>query len=405
MSQSFSIFVGIDISKHKFNACAIQNPNSIIFESAFDMSKQGFSSFVQKLSVFPKSSVLIAMESTGCYHLNLLSFLSLNDFSCVVLNPLLVNKSLPVGLRKTKTDKIDARSIALTIFYTHQLLPTSSFLNSDFRDIARKKESITHQISRVKNDIEKLLALLFPELEKVTNIYNDAILDLLSSFPSAKAIQKASIDSLRVFFSKTIGRKLKLTPETLKELANNSIAQYWPVKEKILIQTIKELRFLQEQLNEFDEMLKEYCKCASLNQDVEILTSIDGIGENSALYFLAEVGDISRFSTYKKLIAYCGLDPSVDESGKHKGESRISKRGNAHLRRIIWLMSVNVVRHNEYFKAYFQRKRSQGLVYKKAMMSVAHKLLRTIFAMMKKREKFNIEHTFSSSTQNLILHS
>jgi len=297
MSQNFSIFVGIDISKHKFNACAIQNPNSIIFESAFDMSKQGFSSFVQKLSVFPKSSVLIAMESTGCYHLN------------------------------------------------------------------------------------------------------------LSSFPSAKAIQKASIDSLRVFFSKTIGRKLKLTPETLKELANNSIAQYWPVKEKILIQTIKELRFLQQQLNEFDEMLKEYCKCASLNQDVEILTSIDGIGENSALYFLAEVGDISRFSTYKKLIAYCGLDPSVDESGKHKGESRISKRGNAHLRRIIWLMSVNVVRHNEYFKAYFQRKRAQGLVYKKAMMSVAHKLLRTIFAMMKKREKFNIDHTFSSSTQNLILHS
>ena len=73
-----------------------------------------------------------------------------------------------------------------------------------------------------------------------------------------------------------------------------------------------------------------------------------------------------RFSTYKKLIAYCGLDPSVDESGKHKGESRISKRGNAHLRRIIWLMSVNVVRHNEYFKAYFQRKRSQGLVYKKS---------------------------------------
>ncbi len=158
MSQNFSIFVGIDISKDKFNAYAIQNPTS-------------------------------------------------------------------VGLRKTKTDKIDARSIALTIFYTHYLLPASSFLNSDFRDIARKKESITHQISKVKNDIEKLLSLLFPELEKVTNIYNDAILDLLSSFPSAKAIQKASIDSLRVFFSKTTGRKLKLSPETLKELANNSIAQ------------------------------------------------------------------------------------------------------------------------------------------------------------------------------------
>ncbi|MGC9796629.1 transposase [Fervidobacterium riparium] len=85
------------------------------------------------------------------------------------------------------------------------------------------------------------------------------------------------------------------------------------------------------------------------------------------------------------------------QSGKSKIESHISKRDNAHLRRIIWLMSVSVVIHNEYFREYFERKRVQGLPYKKAIMSVAHKLLRTMYAMLKKREKFNVGFALATS--------
>ena len=341
------------------------------------------------------------MESTGCYHLNLLSFLSLNNFSCIVFNPLTIKDSPSISLRKTKTDIIDARSIARTLFYLQQELPSSPFLNTEFRDVVRERESLISRISKIKNNIEKLLNLLFPELERFTNIYNDSILNLLSSFPSAKAIQNAPIDSLRIFFSKSAGRKLKLTLVSLKELAINSIAQYWPMKEKILIQNIKELKFLQQQLKEYDEILNQYCQCSSINVDIELLTSIKGIGQNSAMHFLAEVGNISRFSSYKKLIAYCGFDPSIYQSGKRKIESHISKRGNAHLRRIVWLMSVSVVIHNEYFRDYFERKRSHGLPYKKAMIAVSHKLLRTMYAMLKKQEKFNVDYALSSSKQNL----
>jgi len=399
--KAFSVFVGIDVSKDKFNVCAISTPNSIIFEHVFEMSKQGFSSFVDNLSSFSKNSIILAMESTGCYHLNLLSFLSLNNFSCVVFNPLTIKDSPSISLRKTKTDKIDARSIARTLFYLQQELPSSPFLNTEFRDVVRERESLISRISKIKNNIEKLLNLLFPELESFTNIYNDSILNLLSSFPSAKAIQNAPIDSLRAFFSKSVGRKPILSPESLKELANNSIAQYWPMKEKILIQNIKELRFLKELLKEYDEMLNQYCQYASFNVDIGLLTSIKGIGQNSAMHFLAEVGNVSRFSSYKKLIAYCELDPSIYQSGKRKTESHISKRGNAHLRRIVWLMSVSVVRHNEYFRDYFERKRAHGLPYKKAMIAVSHKLLRTMYAMLKKQEKFNVDYALSSSKLNL----
>jgi transposase len=395
--KAFSVFIGIDVSKDKFNVCAISNPNSIIFEHTFEMSKQGFSSFVEYLYSFSKNSIILALESTGCYHLNLLSFLSLNNFSCVVFNPLTVKDSPSISLRKTKTDKIDAFSIARTLFYLQHQLPTSPFLNSEFRDVVRERESIISRISKIKNNIEKLLNLLFPELERFTNIYNNFILDLLSSFPSAIAIQNASIDSLCSFFSKSVGRKPILFPDSLKKLAVNSIAQYWPMKEKILIQNIKELKFLQQQLNEYDEILNQYCKCSSINVDIELLTSIKGIGQNSAMHFLAEVGNISRFSSYKKLIAYCGLDPSIYQSGKRKTGSHISKRGNAHLRRIVWLMSVSVVIHNEYFRDYFERKKAHGLPYKKAILAVSHKLLRTMYAMLRKQEKFNVDYAFSSS--------
>ena len=181
---------------------------------------------------------------------------------------------------KTKTDKIDARIIALTLFYLQDQLPFSS--NSELRDIVRERENIIYRIAKVKNNIEKLLSVLFPELERVTNIYSDTILNLLSHFPSAKAIQKSR--NLDIFFSKDRGGNTKLTAQKLKELANNSIAQYWPTKEKILVQNIRELQFLQQQLEEYDKMMKEYCECSAINLDIEILTSIPGIGENSAMH-------------------------------------------------------------------------------------------------------------------------
>ncbi|MCS7163837.1 MAG: transposase, partial [Thermodesulfovibrio sp.] len=87
---------------------------------------------------------------------------------------------------------------------------------------------------------------------------------------------------------------------------------------------------------------------------------------------------------------------TVYESGKFKGKSRLSKRGDRHLRRVIWLMSVYVIRHNEYFREYFNHKRAHRLAYKKALLAMAHKLLRTIYAMLKNKTTFSPIHNLSS---------
>jgi len=145
-----------------------------------------------------------------------------------------------------------------------------------------------------------------------------------------------------------------------------------------------------ERLNEITELLSSYCQSIML-EDLQILTSIDGIDTTTAATFLAEVGKIDNFQSHKKLIAYAGIDPSVYQSGKFEGKSKISKRGNRHFRRVIYIITVNVIRVNHVFRAYFLRRRNEGLPFRKAVMTTAHKLLRTIFAMLSHKSYFRVK--------------
>ncbi len=136
-----------------------------------------------------------------------------------------------------------------------------------------------------------------------------------------------------------------------------------------------------EQLDPLSSLLSNLCNSIAI-EELEIITSIDGIGETTGDDFLAEIGDIANFSSYKSLIAYTGIDPTDYQSGKFEGKSRISKRGSRHLRRLIYLMTIGVIRCNAFFRAYFIKRKNEGLPFKKAVMATAHKLLRTIFAML-----------------------
>jgi len=390
--SNFKVFVGIDISKESFSACAIHSPEEIIFEEKFPMDSHGFKAFIRKLSAFPKESILIGKESSGCYYVNLFVYLSQKNFNCVVLNPLIVKGVQSMEIRKTKTDRSDARRIAFALYTAQHSLPQKSFLSHEFRELARERERLSQQIARLKNDIEKALVVLFPELERRVNIYTEGILRLLEKYPSAWALKTAKTSDIEQILYSKRGRALSVTAQQIKQWAQDSIAQFFPIREILLQSKIKELFFLEEQLEVITEQLKRSCEEAALCQDIEILKSIKGIGDTTAMHFIAEIENINRFSSPKKLIAYCGVDPTVYESGKFKGSSRLSKRGNRHLRRVLWLMAVSVVMYNSYFREYFNRRRQQGLPYKKAILAVAHKLLRVIYAMLKKKTTFKVSH-------------
>lgn len=152
---------------------------------------------------------------------------------------------------------------------------------------------------------------------------------------------------------------------------------------------IATLQHLERRLDEVSEILTNMCK-AIMIKDLKILTSIKGINLKTAMPFLAELGGIDRFSSYKKLIAFIGIDPAIYQSGKYKGVGKISKRGNRHLRRILYMMTMCVVRYNSFFRSYHFRRKQEGLPPKKAFLATSHKLIRVIFAMLSHKTFFNV---------------
>ena len=189
-----------------------------------------------------------------------------------------------------------------------------------------------------------------------------------------------------------MGDKLSYFAQEILRAAQRSVATVSPAKEIILRGKIATLLHLQERLDEVTKLLTDLCKGTRV-EDLNILRSIKGVGPKTAAPFLAEMGEVKNYSSHKKIIAYAGMDPSVHQSGKFIGMSKLSKRGNRHLRRAIYLMTASVVSKNTFFKAYFLKRKREGLAPQKALFATAHKLTRVIFAMLSQRTYFKVKET------------
>jgi transposase len=386
------LFVGIDVAKDTSSAQGIDSKGKGKFSLTFSMDSEGFMRLWKAIAEHSKelSEVSAAVESTACYHINLYSFLTAKGISTVVINPLLIANFAKLSLRKTKTDKKDAMSIAQFLLVHRESISQLSLSQDmqDFRDIARERESVGNLLTAHKVEIKRLLQSTFPELERIGNISTKVMWEFIGAFPSARLVKMAEPKAIqKILKRKGVESRLTYTADDLIKAAKESVATISPAKELILKGKVRTLQHLQERYEEMTKILTEYCK-SSMLEDFEIITSIDGINKRTATSFLAEIGCISNYASYKNLIAFAGIDPTVYQSGKFEGESRISKRGNRHLRRVIWIMTTCVIQHNAIFKAYYLKKRSEGQAFKKAVFATAHKLIRVIFAMLTQRTMF-----------------
>jgi transposase len=389
------LYVGIDISKDRSSAKGIDEHGRSCFEISFDMEGAGFAELLKAIEDNSDGykDVVAGMESTACYHINLYSFLSAKGIEAVVINPLLIANFAKLSLRKTKTDRKDASTIAQFILAhrasVKQLAVSQD--QQDIRDMARERESLCHQMSAAKVEIRRLLNTTFPELESMCNPFTKVMLHFIQRFPSARLVSTAKPNIIaKTLKEKPCSCRIRFTPSELINIASKSIATVSPGKEIILSGKIDTLLHLQKRRDELAKALTKYCE-SSIVEDLKILTSIDGIGNNTATTFLAEIGRIDNYASHKNLIAFAGIDPTVYQSGKYEGSSKISKRGNRHLRRVIWLMTVRVINHNPTFRKYYFKKKSERQPFKKAVFATAHKLIRVIFAMLSNKTYFQEE--------------
>lgn len=392
--KKLSYSCGIDISKDSFMV-AVKNGTFIIKDKSFIMNRQGFDDFDRLIKGF-KDNSLIGMESTGIYHNNLFAFLNNKGYNSVIVNPYMIHQFFKFTSHKpTKTDQKDAKTICEFVELKKDELTQAKQHEKDERDqvkyLVREKEEITYRIAQTKTEIKRILSLIFPEIEKETGLFGKEIRTLLFEFNSAHKIRSMSekdfIKKAMKITSNSRGRDIKLTPLKIYELAISSIAQSYPSYEELLRMKIKRLESLLEEKEYITKLIDNEAN-KNFSKEIEILTSISGVGRESAIYLMAELVDIKRFSEWKKLIGFCGLDPVIKQSGKFKARCKISKRGNTHARRIVWIMGGCVKRSCPYFRDYYLKKRAEGKSYKEGVVATSSKLLRVIYALLSKERKF-----------------
>jgi len=294
-------------------------------------------------------------------------------------------------LRKTKTDKKDAAVIAQFLLVNGNTLiqRVNSSLISDLRDLSRQREGLIDEMTALKINIKRLLNITFPELEHMASVFTKSMLKLIQKYPSAIALRDADLGQLsQMLIADSYGHKREAFAAEIIKAARSSVGTKSSAKEIILKQNVALLLHLEEALEEITGILIEMSR-KQMEDDINILTSIKGIGDKTAVNFLIEMGgDVNQYERSGKIIAMAGLDPAVYQSGQHEGKGKITKRGNRHLRRIIWMMTTQVIHYNDIFKSYYLKRRTEGLPYKMAVLATAHKLIRVIHAMLTRRATF-----------------
>lgn len=254
------------------------------------------------------------------------------------------------------------------------------------RAIARIREDVAQDVAKAKTRFKQDVCTVFPELESACDIFTQSMLNLLNSFPTAESIAKTDVRTIEKALLCTRGRKTIFSAKEIKELAKSSVGHSSKIMETVIRHDVETLLFFLERLDELTKCLIEEVEKNNSRQ-LQILTSVKGISEITASHFIAETGDISRFDTREKLIAFAGTDPAVRESGTSiHARGRISKKGSKSLRRTVYLMAMGVMKYDPKFKEYYYKKREQGMQHRKAMIALCNKLLRVLFAILKKEE-------------------
>ena len=156
-----ALFVGIDVSKEKFDACGIRDDGTKVFSVTCAMTREGFEKLVHHV---PKeASPLLGMESTASYHIALFSYLTAQGYRAAIINPLLIANFTKLSLRKTKTDKKAASTIAEFLLLKKEVLATEPPRLGELKDLSRRRERLADQMTALKNDMLRILSVTFPE--------------------------------------------------------------------------------------------------------------------------------------------------------------------------------------------------------------------------------------------------
>ncbi|MBC7333110.1 MAG: IS110 family transposase [Actinobacteria bacterium] len=328
----------------------------------------------------------------------------------VCINPYQVKKYRQAMGAKIKTDRVDALAVAeLAKNKGAQKMFISSDEALNLKELVRVKHSFEDRVKRLKKSVLSMLSLVFPEYTGIiAHPFSKVSIEVLKNYPTAVHIAThASVSKLVKIFRKYQGCNFGYDKaKDLIDAAKDSFysGKAYQTRGLTLSMQLDEISSLEAKIKIIENKLKEILAPKdSYPSDFDILNSIRGIGLGTIATFIACIGDVSRFSSSKKLISYIGLYPKIFESGKYKKKNPyIVKAGPKELRYMLYLSSVASIKHNGQLRKYYLDRVSAGMPGKKALIKVAVKIVKMMYSMLKSRSFYCDSRVFFQETPILV---
>jgi transposase len=385
-------YVGIDIAKRNHEASVIDADGKLLSHSiSFSNSKEGCDKLLAMFEKFGvnNGNAVIGMEATGHYWLSLYSCLLELGYDLKVINPIQSDAFRKMSIRKTKNDSKDSLNIAQIMRFGEYSSTRLSEENVQaMKQLSRYRFSVVEECGNCKRKIVALLDQVFPEYEKLfSDTFGQASKELLLNYQTPEDMLAISSKELVSLLTKASRGKFRQEKaEQIKKAASGSFGVRF-AKDAFsfqIKQLIEQINFLEKQLGELD---KEITKLLARTNSV--ITTISGVGTILGAAIISEIGDIKRFDTPSKLVAFAGLDASVSQSGEFTGtRGKLSKRGSPHLRRAIWMAASRACFCDEILSAYYQSLRTRGKHHLTAVSAVARKMCNIIFTILKENRPY-----------------
>ena len=390
------MIVGVDVGseKHFFRAFNWRGIELTRKPVPFSNSMEGFNSFystvVELMQKNNLEEAMVGIEPTGHYWFDLGQFMGRKNIRFVMVNPHHVHKSKELDDNSpSKNDRKDPRVIAGLVRdgrYFYSYMPTGVY--AELRNASNRRFVLVEEQTRAKNRLQKWIAVYFPEYKGIyTRIDSKGGLLVLKHAATPDEIVSLGADGIIGIWKaeKLRGNGRKKAMQIVNAAMNSIGLKSGLTEARMEIRDlIEDYELHTRRLERVNDLIKELCQQI---RHVDKLLEIKGIGITTAAGFIAEVGDITRFNDAKELQKLAGLELVADSSGKHKGKSRISKRGRKRLRYLLFEAAISVVGKNEEFRQiheYYTTRDKNPLKKMQSLIAVSCKLIRVFHVILTK---------------------
>lgn len=396
MKNTITLHIGIDVSKEKNEICIKNNEgNELVKRFRISNTKADLDKLYETInklkSKIPENiDVVFGMEATGIYYLPLYSALKRDGYRIKLYNPIQTHGYRKMEIHKTKTDQIDAAIIADMLRYSEP--PLASGIRDmnlfQLRELVRVRHRLIEKRTICKIQLIRNLDMIWPGYKTILPmVFGKTSLAILKKYSVPSKITAKSFEQFYEFVQKV--SRSQIIQSKVEEIYAHA-GSILSVPELDSAASI-EIKMLISQIELNDEQIQGVeLKIDQIMKLIDSkITTIPGISGILGAVILGEIANIERFSNVKKLVAFAGLDPVVNQSGQQQNMTGpISKRGSPLLRHALFLAANTARQSDENLNRYFKKKMSEGKHYYSALNATAAKILRIVFWVLKNDKEY-----------------